>query len=119
MSKALNRFTREDPTFRPSSTRVNGQTIIAGMGELHLEVYIERMKREYKARSTSGAPQVAYRETISAAGRLRLHAQEADRWLRPVRRSPGYIEPLDAEASTSTSSTRSSAASSRRSSLLV
>jgi elongation factor G len=65
MSKALQRFTREDPTFKTYVDPESGETIVAGMGELHLEVYLERMKREYQAEVETGAPQVAYRETIS------------------------------------------------------
>lgn len=65
MSQALSRLAQEDPSFRVSQDKESGQTIIKGMGELHLEIIIDRLKREFKVEASVGAPQVAYRETLS------------------------------------------------------
>ena len=65
MGTALHRLAQEDPSFRVSVDHESGQTVIKGMGELHLEIIVDRMKREFKVEANVGAPQVAYRETIS------------------------------------------------------
>ena len=65
MGLALNRLAAEDPSFRVASDYESGQTIIKGMGELHLDIIVDRMKREFKVEANIGAPQVAYRETIT------------------------------------------------------
>jgi elongation factor G len=67
MGIALQRLAKEDPSFRVSTDQESGQTIIAGMGELHLEIIVDRMKREFKVEANVGQPQVAYRETIRAS----------------------------------------------------
>ena len=67
MGLALQRLAKEDPSFRVSTDQESGQTIIAGMGELHLEILVDRMKREFKVEANVGQPQVAYRETIRAS----------------------------------------------------
>ena len=89
MGVALNRLAREDPSFRVTTDHESGQTIIKGMGELHLEILVDRMKREFKVEANVGAPQVAYREYLAKPVELDLHPQEAVGRLRPVRRGQG------------------------------
>src|SRR5207342_3356740 len=65
LSQGLARLSEEDPTFRVTSDEETGQTLIAGMGELHLEIIVDRLKREFNVDANVGRPQVAYRETAS------------------------------------------------------
>ncbi len=94
IAKALNRFTKEDPTFRTYIDPETNQTIIQGMGELHLDVYIERMKREYKVEINSGKPQVAYREAISQAADFDYIHKKQTGGAGQYGRVIGRIEPL-------------------------
>ncbi len=68
MGEALRKLSEEDPTFRVRSDENTGQTIISGMGELHLDIIVDRMLREFKVQANVGAPRVAYRESITQAG---------------------------------------------------
>ena len=115
LGTAIQRLAEEDPTFQVRTDEETGQTIIAGMGELHLEVLVDRMKREFRVEANIGKPQVAYRETIrKKVERLRLHPQEADRWVGPVRQGADRDRADAAPATAATSSrTRSPVAASR------
>jgi elongation factor G len=99
-SKALNRFTKEDPTFRVHRDEESAQTIISGMGELHLEIYIERMKREYATEVISGKPQVAYREAMSLKSEFSYTHKKQTGGSGQYGKVAGYIEPLPAEHET-------------------
>jgi elongation factor G len=97
MSKALNRFTREDPTFQCYVDPESNETIIAGMGELHLDVYIERMKREYKAEVVTSPPQVAYRETITKKVEFNYTHKKQTGGSGQYGRVAGFAESFDGE----------------------
>jgi elongation factor G len=95
MSKALSRFTKEDPTFRVYRDQESGETVISGMGELHLDVYIERMRREYNAEVETGAPQVAYREAVSRRAMFDYLHKKQTGGSGQFAKVVGYLEPLE------------------------
>ena len=97
MSKALNRFTKEDPTFQVEVNKESGETIIKGMGELHLDVYIERMRREYKVDVQTGAPQVAYRETITREAKFEYTHKKQTGGSGQFAKMSGVMRPMAVE----------------------
>lgn len=99
-SRALNRFQKEDPTFRVHVDEESGETIISGMGELHLEIYVERMKREYNVACVTGRPQVAFRETITAPAKFDFLHKKQTGGAGQYARVKGYIEPMDLDPDT-------------------
>jgi len=98
LAKALRRFSKEDPTFKSGVDSESGETIIRGMGELQLDVYIERMKREYNAVVETSPPQVAYRETITQQALLNYTHKKQTGGAGQYGRVAGYIEPCDEQA---------------------
>ncbi|MBN1227058.1 MAG: elongation factor G, partial [Deltaproteobacteria bacterium] len=97
MSKALNRFTKEDPTFRSYTDHETDETIICGMGELHLDVYVERIRREYKAEVETGIPEVAYREAISRRAEFNYIHKKQTGGAGQYGRVAGFMEPCPEE----------------------
>jgi elongation factor G len=94
MGKALGRFVREDPTFRAGVDPESNETVISGMGELHLDVYVERMKREYNCEVETGAPQVAYRETITQKVDFSYTHKKQTGGSGQYGKVAGYVEPI-------------------------
>ena len=95
MGKALGRFVREDPTFRAQVDSESNETVISGMGELHLDVYVERMKREYGCVVETSAPQVAYRETVSQRADFNYTHKKQTGGSGQYGRVGGRIEPIE------------------------
>ncbi len=96
-TKALQKFRKEDPTFRVTRDEESNETIISGMGELHLEIYIERMKREFNCEVTVGQPQVAYRETIFQAADYDYTHKKQTGGSGQFAKISGAIRPLPAQ----------------------
>lgn len=92
-SKAMNRFQREDPTFRVHVDQESQETIISGMGELHLDIYVERMRREYNVDCETGQPQVAYRETVTSKVNFDHLLKKQTGGAGDYARVVGYMEP--------------------------
>ena len=107
MGIALNRLAQEDPSFRVQTDEESGQTIIAGMGELHLEIIVDRMKREFGVEANVGKPQVAYRETI------RKTVEDSRRQVRQAVGRPRPVRPRRAEDRAAASRARASSSSTR------
>ncbi|KAI9432399.1 P-loop containing nucleoside triphosphate hydrolase protein [Lactarius indigo] len=97
-SRALNRFQKEDPTFRVHIDHESKETIISGMGELHLEIYVERMKREYGVACTTGRPQVAFRETVTERADFAYTHKKQTGGAGQYARVIGHIEPMEMDA---------------------
>ncbi|KAF8068404.1 elongation factor G [Scenedesmus sp. PABB004] len=98
--RALARFQREDPTFTVSNNAETGETIISGMGELHLDIYVERMRREYKVDCEVGRPKVNYREAIQARAEFNYLHKKQSGGSGQYGKVGGYIEPLPEDEGT-------------------
>lgn len=94
LGKALQRFRREDPTFQVATDEETGETVIAGMGELHLDIYIERIKREYNCEVSVGAPKVSYRETATRRADFDYRHKKQTGGSGQFAHIKGYLEPL-------------------------
>ncbi|KAI8142489.1 translation elongation factor G [Fennellomyces sp. T-0311] len=99
-SKALNRFQKEDPTFRVHVDKESKETIISGMGELHLQIYVERMRREYNVDCVTGKPRVAFRETITQPAKFNYTHKKQSGGAGQFGRVVGNIEPMQLDEET-------------------
>lgn len=99
-SRALNRFQKEDPTFRVHVDAESQETIISGMGELHLDIYVERMKREYNVPCVTGKPRVAFRETITQPATFEYTHKKQSGGAGQFGRVKGSIEPMEMDPET-------------------
>jgi elongation factor G len=98
LSKALQRFTREDPTFRVATDDETGETVIAGMGELHLDIYVERIRREFKVDVEVGAPKVSYREAPTKSTAYDYKHKKQSGGSGQYAHIIGNLEPLEEES---------------------
>ena len=96
-SKAVGKFTREDPTLRIAVDDKTNETIMSGMGELHLEIYVERMKREYNVECITGSPTVNYKESVSQRGAFNYFHKKQSGGNGQYAKVQGFVEPLDEE----------------------
>ncbi|KAI0321737.1 P-loop containing nucleoside triphosphate hydrolase protein [Amylostereum chailletii] len=99
-SRALNRFQKEDPTFKVHIDQDSKETIISGMGELHLEIYVERMRREYNVACTTGRPRVNFRETVTRRADFAYTHKKQTGGAGQYARVIGYVEPMEADSET-------------------
>ena len=99
-SRALNRFQKEDPTFRVHVDSESQETIISGMGELHLDIYVERMKREYNVACVTGKPRVAFRETITESAKFDYIHKKQSGGAGQFGKVKGSIEPMEPDEDT-------------------